>query len=83
MSIQIRDEPTASALAKVSTPQEVHGPDGRLLGRFFPAGKPGISYPESGLTDDELMRRLADPNAKWRTPEEVMARLREIDRCSP
>ena len=83
MSIQIRDEPTASALAKAADPQEVRGPDGRLLGRFFPIGKPGISYPELGLTDEELRQRLADPHAKWHTPEEVMARLREIDRCSP
>ena len=83
MSIQIRDEPTASALAKASTPQEVHGPDGRLLGQFIPAPRPGMSCPEFGLTDDELEQLAHDPNATWHTPEEVMARLREIDRCSP
>ena len=30
------------------------------------------------LTDEELDQRLNDPNAKWYTPDEVMARLREL-----
>jgi hypothetical protein len=83
VSIQIHDEPTATNLARASSPQEIRGPDGQLLGQFIPAPRPGLSYPEIGLTDEELMRRLNDPNAKWYTPEEVMARLREIDQCSP
>jgi hypothetical protein len=83
MPIQIRDEPTATVLAGATGLQEVRGPDGRLLGQFIPAPRPGLSYPEVGLTDAELMRRLNDPNARWYTPEEVMARLREIDQCSP
>ncbi|HEX3148579.1 MAG TPA: hypothetical protein VHR66_10875 [Gemmataceae bacterium] len=83
MSIQINDETTATNLGSASSPQEVHGPDGRLLGQFIPAPRPGLSYPEVGLTDAELLARLNNPAAKWRTPEEVMARLREIDQCSP
>lgn len=83
MPIEIRDEPTAAAMASATGLQEVRGPDGRVLGRFIPAPKPGLSYPEIGLTDAELMERLNNPNAKWYTPEEVMARLREIDQCSP
>jgi hypothetical protein len=83
VSIQINDLPTASNMASASGPEDIHGPEGQLLGRFIPAPKPGMSYPEIGLTDAELMRRLNDPNAEWCTPEEVMARLREIDQCSP
>ncbi len=83
MSIQIRDETTAAVLAAATGLQEVQGPDGQVLGRFIPAPRPGMSYPEVGLTDAELMRRLNDPNAKWYTPEKVMARLREIDRHHP
>jgi len=80
MSIQIRDEATAAALAAAAGPQEVRGPDGRLLGQFIPTVGPKMTFPELGITDEELDRRVNDPDAKWYTPEEVMARLREIDR---
>lgn len=83
MSILIRDEPTAAVLAGATGLQDVRGPDGQLLGQFIPAPRPGLSFPELGITDEELDRQMNDPNAKWYTPEEVMARLREIDRCSP
>jgi hypothetical protein len=83
MSIVIRDEPTAAALAKAADPQDVRGPDGKLIGRFIPVAKLTLSFPELDITDEELRQRMNDPNAKWHTPEEVMARLREIDRCSP
>jgi hypothetical protein len=82
MSIQIPDDTTASALAAADGPQDVHGPDGRLLGRFIPTGKPGTSFPEVGLTDEQLEQRVNDPNATWHTADQVMARLREIDACS-
>jgi hypothetical protein len=83
MAITILDESTATALATASTPQEVLGPTGAVLGQFIPASLPKVSFPEFGITDDELDQQLNDPNEKWVTPEEVMARLREIDRCSP
>ncbi|QJW99298.1 hypothetical protein FTUN_6901 [Frigoriglobus tundricola] len=83
MCITIHDEPTASALASASTPQDVRGPNGTLLGQFIPASLPKVSFPEFGVTDEELERQLNDPNARWHTPEEVMTRLREIDHCSP
>lgn len=83
MSIQIRDESTAAALAATGDAQDVQGPDGRLLGRFVPVAKLAVSCPELEVSDEELQRDLIDPDAKWCTPEEVMARLREIDRCSP
>jgi hypothetical protein len=82
MAITILDESTATALATASTPQEVLGPTGAVLGQFIPASLPKVSFPEFGITDDELDQQLNDPNEKWVTPEEVMARLREIDRCS-
>ena len=73
MFITIRDEPTIEAFAHCSTPQEVRSPDGRLLGQFVPANAQTISFPEFGVTDAELLRRLTDPNEKQHTPEEVMA----------
>ena len=75
MPILIRDEPTATVLASATEPQEVRGPDGRLLGHFTPAPPPKVSFPELGITDEEMDRRLNDPNAKWYTGEEVKKRL--------
>ena len=83
MAITVRDDEMLKALSGTIEPLEFRAPDGRLLGEFIPARRPGLSFPEFGLTDAELDRQLSDPNTKWHTPEEVMARLREIDRCSP
>jgi hypothetical protein len=78
MSITITDEAAAAALATAKGPQELRGPDGRLLGQFMPAPRPGMRFPELGITDEELERIQNDPNTKWYTAEEVMARLREL-----
>lgn len=83
--IVLRDDETVRTLAALTEPQEVRAADGRLLGRFLPSIEgegDKMSYPESGLTDAELLARATDPNAKLFTPEQVMARLREIDQCS-
>lgn len=80
MSIRIPDDSTASALAAATGLQDVHGPDGQLLGQFIPSPRPGMSFPELGITDAEMLARANDPNAKWYTADQVMARLREIDR---
>jgi hypothetical protein len=80
MSITIPDEATAAALSAAAEPAEVLGPDGRVLGRFIPAAEK-MSYPELGVTDAELDRTADDPNGVWYTTEQVLARLREIDRC--
>lgn len=46
---------------------------GRVIGRVeFKA----MTYPEIGLTDEELQNRLHDPNAKWFTADEVVTRLK-------
>lgn len=84
MSILQYDDETGRALVAATEPQDVRTATGRLLGRFIPMPEPtpGMSCPEFGLTDAELYARLNDPNAKWYTPEQVMERLREIDRCS-
>jgi hypothetical protein len=79
MSVTIRDEATAATLATVTGVEvEIRGPDGQLLGRFTPAPRPGMSFPELGVTDEEMFRRLDDPDAKWVTGDEVMARLRSL-----
>ena len=83
MSIHVHDEALTAALAAATGPEEVRASDGRLLGRFIPEPAPKMSFPELGITDEELFREyerlINDPTVKWHTPEEVMARLREID----
>lgn len=76
MPLTISDPATAAALAGSSTPQQLLTPDGKPLGRYIPP-VPGMAFPESGLTDDELHRRAADPDG-WVTADEVEARLREL-----
>lgn len=53
-----------------------------MVGRFIPTSVPGMTYLESGMTDEELDKLANDPNAKWVTSEEVLARLEQIDLCS-
>ena len=80
MAVTVRDEATAAALAAtVGSEVEVFGPDGRLLGRFTPAPRPGMMFPELGMTDEELERLENRPDAKWYTGDEVMARLRALE----
>jgi hypothetical protein len=83
MSIKINDEKIASQFSGTNVPQEVIGPTGLKLGQFIPVGGNATIFPELGISDEELFRILNDPNEVWRTPEEVMARLREIDKCTP
>jgi hypothetical protein len=41
-----------------------------------------MSYPEFGFTDAELERRANDPDVRWYTADEVMARLRQLRKSS-
>jgi hypothetical protein len=79
MSVTIHDAAAVAVLASTTgVDVEVRGPDGLLLGRFTPAPRPGRMFPEFGVTDEEMDRRLNDPDGKWVTGEEVMARLRSL-----
>ena len=79
MSVTIHDAAAVAALASTTGVEvEIRGPDGQLLGLFNPAPRPGMMFPEFGVTDEEMNRRLNDPDAKWVTGEEVMARLRSL-----
>lgn len=79
MSLTITDPATLAALAATTESQvELRGPDGQLLGRYTPAPRPGLTFPELGMTDEELDRLENNPNAKWHTADEVMARLRSL-----
>jgi len=79
MTLTIPDRTIAATFATATGyGVEVRGPDGQLLGRFTPAPRPGMSFPELGITDDEMDRKLNDPDATWVTAEEVNARLREL-----
>jgi hypothetical protein len=70
MSITIADERVANEMAQAGGPVAVFAGDGRILGVFTPTKEPDIS-------DEELLRRLKDPNAKWYTAVEVEAKMRE------
>ena len=56
MPITISDSATVTALTECAATEEVRAADGRLLGEFVPA-KLKMTYPEFGLTDEELARR--------------------------
>ncbi len=80
MSVTIHDAAAVAVLASTTgVDVEVRGPDGQLLGRFTPAPRPGMMFPEFGVTDEEMDRRLNDPEG-WVSAEEVNARLRELRR---
>jgi hypothetical protein len=77
--MEINDKPTVEALASSDGPTELRAPDGRVLGHSVPtAASSKMSYPEMGMTDEELKIRADDPNVKWHTAEEVMERLRQL-----
>lgn len=79
MSVTILDPTTAATLAQTTGLEvELRDADGQLLGRFTPAPRPGMMFPELGVTDEEMERRLNDPNAKWVSGDEVMARIRAL-----
>ncbi len=79
MTLTIPDVTIAATFADaIGFGVEVRGPGGQLLGRFTPAPRPGMSFPELGVTDEELDREIADPNTQWVTAEQVNARMREL-----
>jgi hypothetical protein len=83
MSVLVKDESLIASLSAMSSPSELHTPDGKVLGRFIPSpGKGKMSYPEFGMTDEELDARASRPDAKWYSADEVMARLRELTKDS-
>jgi len=83
MVLNLTDPTSASILgAAVGADLEVFGPQGQLLGRFTPAPRPGMNYPELGLSDEELDLRENDPNAVWFSPDDVMSRLKSLRRTA-
>jgi len=77
MAITVTDE-MKNLFTASETTEEIRTSDGRILGRFTPA-KLLMTFPELQMTDEELDRIANNPNTIWHTPEQVMARLREID----
>jgi hypothetical protein len=77
MSVTIIDEKLSAELAQASEPVQVRARDGHVLGVFTPVRRP----PEPKISEEEMVRRLNDPNAKWYTAAEVEAKMREW-RCS-
>jgi hypothetical protein len=79
MAVQINDKEAVAALAAATAPLELRAPDGRVLGQFVPV-EPSkkMSFPEFGMTDEEIFREDNDPNTKWYTADEVMERLRQL-----
>jgi hypothetical protein len=80
MSILIADEQLTAKLDRADGPLEICTRDGRRLGFFTPA-KPAKRRLEPTISDEELQRRLAEPDAQSYTAEQVEARMREL-RCS-
>ena len=79
MTLTVTDRNSANLLrSAVGMDVEVRDADGTVLGRFTPAPRPGMMFPEFGMTDEELERIENDPNARWYTADEVMARIRAI-----
>ena len=72
----INDPTLAASFAAITTPQELRGPDGRVLGRYIPAS-PTMTFPEGGLTNEELNRRLSEPTG-WVSASDVNERLRKL-----
>jgi len=71
MVITVNDPATLATLTTATGVElEIRSPDGQLIGRFTPAPRPGMSFPELGVTDEEMDRRLNDPTG-WVTAEEV------------
>ena len=62
----------AAAVAQASGRVSVRDPAGKLIAFIDP-------LPDFGMSEEEAMRMSDDPNTKWATPDEVMARLRSLD----
>jgi hypothetical protein len=79
MSITITDAALLAQFRSGST-LEIKDETGQVIGQFVPSDTHKTGFPEFGVTLEELEQKMNNPNAKWYTPEQVMARLREIDR---
>jgi hypothetical protein len=83
MVVKIQDPSAIAVMRAAKTPVEVQTADGKYLGRFIPGDESNrMSYPEFGFTDAELVRRANDPDVRWYTADEVMARLRQLRKGS-
>jgi len=79
MSFVINDPTAVHTFATTKDPIELKAPDGRVLGQFVPVDpSKKMSFPEFGMTDEEILREDNDPNTKWHTADEVMERLRQL-----
>ncbi|MBL8865989.1 MAG: hypothetical protein JNK93_10570 [Planctomycetia bacterium] len=81
MSVTITDATLLAQFRSGST-VEIKDETGHVIGQFVPTNAPKTGFPEFGVTVEELEQKMNNPNAKWYTPEQVMARLREIDQCT-
>lgn len=62
MFVQIHDKNAVAALTEATAPVELRAPDGRLLGQFVPVEPTKkMSFPEFGMTDEEIFRMDNDP----------------------
>jgi hypothetical protein len=80
MSILIADDELAAKLDRADGPVEICTRDGRRLGFFSPA-KPAKHNLEPRISEEEIQRRLAEPDSESFTAAQVEARIREL-RCS-
>jgi hypothetical protein len=78
VAIKIEDEKVLATMATAKNPELVQGPDGRFLGRFVPFGDKKVSFPEFGMTDEEIDAIDNDPTVKLYTADQVMERIRQL-----
>lgn len=73
------DKDTANRLSALNDSQYICSPDGRILGHYVPLE--GIAYVEDleppPMSKEETQRRLSE---NWFTTEEVLARLKSLER---
>jgi hypothetical protein len=73
------DHDTISKLVDEYGPRELYDPAGKLVGYLTPPWWPKPPLPPLSEAEiAELEREANDPNTKWHTPDEVMARLRSL-----
>ena len=73
--VKITDAALEAELRSAKHDVMLKGADGRYLGRYTPIDAASM---ELGISEEELERRLNDPNAKWFTSQEVIGRLRAL-----
>lgn len=72
--VKVTDERLEAELRKSTDTVMVHGSDGRFMGLFTPDN----ATMHSQISEEELLRREEDTNAKTFSTEEILVKLRAL-----